>query len=103
MRALAAVLPVHRIAVAALVAFHVLRLSSDVLTLMTPWTDQMRLVDDAPRLGAILADFEALFGNTELHLVHLEHHPGLPGVFDDAIPRSEERRVGKECRSRWAR
>src|SRR3712207_9454972 len=29
-----------------------------------------------------------------------EHDEG--GVVDEAVPRSEERRVGKECRSRWS-
>src|SRR5437868_241342 len=28
---------------------------------------------------------------------------GLYGAADQGIPRSEERRVGKECRSRWSR
>ena len=27
---------------------------------------------------------------------------GLPGVHLEALGRSEERRVGKECRSRWS-
>ena len=27
--------------------------------------------------------------------------PGIPGIPGDSI-RSEERRVGKECRSRWS-
>src|SRR2546430_13369741 len=29
-------------------------------------------------------------------------HPPAPVVVSDAYPRSEERRVGKECRSRWS-
>ena len=35
----------------------------------------------------------------------ITHHEGwqLAGIFaDDGISRSEERRVGKECRSRWS-
>src|SRR5262249_61100495 len=33
------------------------------------------------------------------------HHIGLPGVkcHGNVLTRSEERRVGKECRSRWSR
>jgi len=27
---------------------------------------------------------------------------GFPNVLKDSVPRSEERRVGKECRSRWS-
>src|SRR3712207_7470264 len=30
-------------------------------------------------------------------LLHIE-----PGVREERLPRSEERRVGKECRSRWS-
>ena len=29
-------------------------------------------------------------------------HPGYAGVIDIEAGRSEERRVGKECRSRWS-
>ena len=32
-----------------------------------------------------------------------EHHTSVPvGTFDEDQLRSEERRVGKECRSRWS-
>src|SRR5687768_18618695 len=37
---------------------------------------------------------------------HVLHEPEIdvrePGTAEDVPPRSEERRVGKECRSRWA-
>src|SRR5256885_7028760 len=32
----------------------------------------------------------------------LHRGPAMPGVRDEALARSEERRVGKECRSRWS-
>ena len=28
--------------------------------------------------------------------------PGYPDMPEESAPRSEERRVGKECRSRWS-
>src|SRR2546426_11073969 len=52
-----------------------------------PYTTLFRsLVDHAPRLGAILADLEVVLGDPDLDLVHVHHHPGLVGVFDDAVP-----------------
>ena len=42
----------------------------------------------------------ALFGGDEERLGELERICGL--VPSDDLRRSEERRVGKECRSRWS-
>src|SRR2546422_884212 len=53
---LRAVRPVHRIRVAALEALHLLRLTRDMLAFVAPGTDEVRLVDHAPGLGAIRAD-----------------------------------------------
>src|SRR5438105_14849189 len=49
-------------------------------------------LDDRPDLGAADADIGKR--------VIVERHQLVIGAL--AIPRSEERRVGKECRSRWA-
>ena len=33
---------------------------------------------------------------------HYAHHQELKSIIQWLLPRSEERRVGKECRSRWS-
>src|SRR5437879_9057407 len=58
-----AVLPVHSERVAALVALHVLWLPGDVLPLVAPRADEVRLVDDAPGLGAARAHLQAVLGD----------------------------------------
>src|SRR3989441_10496675 len=85
---LRAILPVHRVAVAALQALHFLGLPGDVLALVATGAHEMRLVHHAPALGDVLAELDVVLGNAHLHAVHVEHHPGLPRVLDDAVPRT---------------
>src|SRR5471030_2156049 len=68
--------------------------------------DLVAFLDDVGSLlhavGGELADVdEAVLGAEEVHegaeLHHLDH-----GAVIDLAERSEERRVGKECRSRWS-
>ena len=44
--------------------------------------------------------FDAFFRSD--HYLVMGEDDGLPGPTDAWIARSEERRVGKECRSRWS-
>src|SRR5207249_7967413 len=46
----------------------------------------MGFVHDAPRLWPVLADLDVVFGHAYFHLVHVQHHPRLARLFDDAIP-----------------
>src|SRR2546425_450934 len=85
---LRAILPVHRVAVAALQALHFLGLPGDVLALVATGAHEMRLVHHAPALGDVLAELDVVLGNAHLHAVHVEHHPGLPRVLDDPGPRT---------------
>src|SRR5260221_1440440 len=41
---------------------------------------------------------------TDFHsvLIGMMRSSGIPARFEIGVPRSEERRVGKECRSRWS-
>src|SRR3546814_17272749 len=52
------------------------------------------------------AEFDAVFSNAALHWMKRDPDAVLAGVWRDLKPRSEERRVGKECvstcRSRWS-
>src|SRR2546426_5859015 len=70
----AAVRPVHAERVAALVALHVLRLSGDVPPLVAPRADEVGLVDDTPRLGAVLANLQVVPRHAHFHLVRSEEH-----------------------------
>src|ERR1039457_7653351 len=52
-----------------------------------------------PRTEGGIRLLSRLLGQPKLGFRHVYHHPRQPcGVVD----RSEERRVGKECRSRWS-
>src|SRR5207244_3146074 len=82
----AAVRPVHAERVAALVALHVLRLSGDVPPLVAPRADEVGLVDDTPRLGAVLANLQVVPRHAHFHLMDVHHDPGLAAVLHDAIP-----------------
>src|SRR5207253_8064966 len=59
-------------------------------------------------LGVILYEFLTgappfTSGDTlEIIHGHIAKTPPSPSHLDATIPRSEERRVGKECRSRWS-
>src|SRR2546430_15486450 len=53
------------------------------------------LVLGADRLGGVLDDDEVVFVGHPHHGVHVRH-------LAIKVDRSEERRVGKECRSRWS-
>src|SRR3989442_7554328 len=83
--ALARVLPVDRVSPAAFVALGILTTFGNDRAGVTSGTHQVRLPHDAPRVRPLTADFEITLRNPNLHVV-----------------RSEERRVGKECRSRWS-
>src|SRR5216117_2970153 len=85
---LRAIRPVHCVCVAALEELHLLRLARRVLALVAPRTDEMRLVDDAPGLGAIFPHLEVVFGDPYFDLVDVEDHPRLAGVLHDAVPRA---------------
>src|SRR5256885_1698555 len=81
------VAPIDAIAAAALLAAHFPGTARDVLPLMAPRAHEMGLVDDAPRLGPLGADFERIFGHAHLDAVDVEHHPGLAGLFHHPVPR----------------
>src|SRR5688572_33492454 len=54
------------------------------------------------RVQSLLLNLRAIVVAIALHVADAvdDHVPGLPGIVD--LARSEERRVGKECRSRWS-
>ena len=68
--------------------------------------------DDNPTIGIVLcsetdkniARYSALKGNERYSaLFHfLPHQTFVKAAYARSIVRSEERRVGKECRSRWS-
>ena len=45
---------------------------------------------------------EATFGGGEANVAVSLANYGMDAEFLTVLPRSEERRVGKECRSRWS-
>ena len=51
---------------------------------------------------AICLSVEEVILRTAASLKTLSDFDDAPDVVDDAFLRSEERRVGKECRSRWS-
>ena len=56
-------------------------------------TPRIMIVEDEPKLGQLLIDY----------LRAASYAPTLISHGDQVLPyRSEERRVGKECRSRWS-
>src|SRR3712207_66334 len=95
-----------------------MRLASD-----RPW-DDIEIADIAQEAGLSLAEFRDLFPSKGAVLGafsrridrqvldgtsdDLSEEPARERIFDvvmrriDALTRSEERRVGKECRSRWS-
>src|SRR6266545_1295704 len=85
---LCSILPIHAEGVAALDALHVFGLSRYVLTLVTAGAHEMRLVHHAPGLRPLLPDVDVVLGNAHFDLVHVQHDPGLSGLFDDAVPRA---------------
>ena len=44
------------------------------------------------------------YGQYVFKMVQMNGYDSVPNIIEDNIPidRSEERRVGKECRSRWS-
>ena len=40
--------------------------------------------------------------NTQIQSIHFKADQKLKSFIEKKLERSEERRVGKECRSRWA-
>src|SRR5467141_1688633 len=44
-----------------------------------------------------------MFGSSSIHPTSVNDWAEINNWDDSIIPRSEERRVGKECRSRWSR
>src|SRR5215467_1531118 len=71
--------------------------------------DRAEAAVDGDLVGAVTAAVDLALngahGVTVASLLHLDNQLG-PGLRPDdpvgAQPRSEERRVGKECRSRWS-
>src|SRR5207249_7204274 len=61
------------------------------------------LISEALALGVLPTD--DVTGRLEVHqaLEQVVGRPSAPVAVDDTVARSEERRVGKECRSRSAR
>src|SRR2546430_11435366 len=67
-------------------------------TTIAPFEQPVRL-DDAPaQASGDLRSDGRLAGAHEAH----EREMAAEGVYRHVIRRSEERRVGKECRSRWS-
>src|SRR3712207_8532603 len=61
--------------------------------------------DEILRSACGLADLAIPLARGLLRLAGLEalaHGDGRDGLSPRGVPRSEERRVGKECRSRWS-
>src|SRR3712207_8873393 len=87
-------------------------MANNAYLLRDPATGEALLVDAAAEPEAL----RALIGDADVRTVvtthgHWDHHRALPEVVGatGAVPvahpadaRSEERRVGKECRSRWS-
>jgi len=79
----------------------------DAAELVRRMQDLRQRTDLAPRLLFLTADTETLRRRyTESRRPHplAPDRPVMDGIIDerDQIGRSEERRVGKECRSRWS-
>src|ERR1039457_4753747 len=59
----------------------------------------------APRYRSALKAIQRAFGFLERHAwngLQIDHGRFDVAVSQEALDRSEERRVGKECRSRWS-
>src|SRR3712207_7313667 len=67
--------------------------SSDLVAVGAP-VAALGLADFAPALAPFATIFAAAVGAAELALAF--------ALLSVGLPRSEERRVGKECRSRWS-
>src|SRR2546422_344265 len=102
------------------IACHFIRPGLDPLAMSTSrahrvgqWEDPPQPLDD-PRLAAydrpplrrMIANLQEATVDGHVVPVDVEHHDVAGGDANDGIPcatpRSEERRVGKECRSRWS-
>src|SRR5687767_5493368 len=65
----------------------------------------VNLVPDYARITPFLEKYIEMMGWDDLNWledVHMGYEEGRPAIFDRNCNRSEERRVGKECRSRWS-
>src|ERR1043166_452190 len=85
-RASGLVAPIHAVAPAALLAGHFPGTARHVLALVAARADEMGLVHHAPRLGAVIADFQGVLRHADLDAVDVEHHPRLAGLFHHAVP-----------------
>src|SRR3712207_6472559 len=68
-------------------------------------TADLLAVEDTRRLHRLAADLEVQLSGrvvTFHESVERSRLPGLVAALLDGQTRSEERRVGKECRSRWS-
>src|SRR5256885_12342141 len=68
---------------------------SETLSRITDWTDRSTAILFADGAGAVVLGASEEPGILSTHL-HADGH------YKDMLYRSEERRVGKECRSRWS-
>src|SRR3712207_8588899 len=70
------------------------------------WSSDVCSSDLSRRTGPVSSSSVAppLVGRRDLRAVVLHRHAtqGVVLALREALPRSEERRVGKECRSRWS-
>src|SRR2546430_15419061 len=57
---------------------------------------------DEPAFGEFWAAAAEIGRPVLIHPAFNEPHPGLEPYYLQNVIRSEERRVGKECRSRWS-
>src|SRR3712207_6940908 len=78
--------------------------SSDVCSSdLRYWADEYDWRKVEARLNA-LPQFVTEIDGLDIHFIHVrsKHEGALPLIVTHGWPRSEERRVGKECRSRWS-
>ena len=77
----------------------------------TRFLDLLRAAQEGSRSGVLIASLPrndpelaraALAGGADVLKVHLNVTHNASGVRFGSLCRSEERRVGKECRSRWS-
>ena len=70
---------------------------------------QVSVLEEAPSIGGRMAQLDKTFPTNDCStcilspkLIELSSHPLVDILSFSSIERSEERRVGKECRSRWS-
>ena len=67
--------------------------------------DHSKVNDSVRRKNELVKKFESVKSLLDKELLRVSKENGganLSSILDDETTRSEERRVGKECRSRWS-